>query len=251
MELLVFRDYFAPKIYEMQGKIHGIYCSPCNFNCKFCSQSKRNENVTYFTYSLDQFDNLISELMLTSDMFKLTGGEPTMMPEIVDMIRIINKHGGKVFLDTNGSRFQLIKQLADENLIYVLGISIKGLTPEESLYKSRTSNVKLCWDNIIDSCNYVYGKAKVILTYVVDSELSLRDLEFFCEKLGDDIKVDYFKLNNLYGSNLPDPTCKALSKEKFEDCINSVLAINPHLRGKLIVIDGFDAVKKKEAIRYF
>ena len=250
MKLLVFKDYFAPKILETNGRIHGIYCSPCNFRCGFCSQSKRNTNVSYPTYTLDSFGSLIDELIKSNNMFKITGGEPTILPEINEMMKIIKSRGGMVYLDTNGSQIQVIKKAINEGFVDVLGISIKGLTPEEARNRSGVTNGELCWDNVLESCNYAYGKAKVILTYVMEEKSSLSDLIHFCRRIDDNIHIDYLKFNNLYGIELPDPTCKPMSRERFNKCIESVVAEYPNLKGRIIIIDGFEAVQNKGAIRY-
>ena len=69
---------------------------------------------------------------------------------------------GTVFLDTNGSMLNIIKGLLDENLVDVLGVSLKGLNEEEALETSGIKNVSLCWNNVLETIKIASNKLKSI-----------------------------------------------------------------------------------------
>ena len=74
------------------------------------------------------------------------------------MINIVKIHGGIVFLDTNGSMFTKVKELVDEELIDVIGVSLKGNTPIEALKNSGIRSDKACWNNVIETIKYATKK---------------------------------------------------------------------------------------------
>lgn len=249
---MIVPEWFAPKLNKIESKIHCIYFMKCNFNCVFCSQSHREEWVRLTEYDLESFRKEVKELMKTSSYFKFTGGEPSLQSNIIEIVKIINECGGKVLFDTNGSVTSNTKQMIDLGLIYALGISIKGLDPDEAMRKSGVTNKKLCWDNVIDICNYAYKKTTVILTYVVDSSTKQEDILHFCRKIIDgQIKVDFFKINNLYGRSLPDRTLQPMKAELLLQLFETILKTYPELKDRLIGIPDFDAVTNRDVILHF
>mgnify|MGYP003377296415 FL=1 len=56
----------------------------------------------------------------------VTGGEPTLSPELPEFLKKIQDLGYPVKLDTNGSRPQVLKDLASRNLIQKTAVDIKA-----------------------------------------------------------------------------------------------------------------------------
>ena len=56
----------------------------------------------------------------------VTGGEPTLSPELPEFLKKIQELGYPVKLDTNGSRPQVLKDLASRNLIQMTAVDIKA-----------------------------------------------------------------------------------------------------------------------------
>lgn len=252
MKVKILKEWFAPKLKFITKKIHAIYFFDCNFRCGYCSQSRRNEVLSYSIMNLEQFRSEINCMVNSSEYFKVTGGEPTLMPRIFEVLSIIRDAGGKAFLDSNGSNCLIIKKLIDKKLIYVLGISIKGFTKEECLINSGVSNSHLCWENVFNSCNYAYGKVPVILTCVVHSNTSIEEFRGFLNLIAHrKLNIDYFKINNLYGNDLPNKSIKPINKEKLMEYTKIVLEVCPTLKGKIIVIPDLAAVKNQNSILFF
>lgn len=252
MRLMIVPEWFAPKIDDIKSKIHCIYFLECNFKCTFCSQSKRKQYVKVSEYDKQSFRKEVTELIKASRFFKLTGGEPSINKDIIDVVQIINECGGEVLFDTNGSSTAKTKELIDKGYIKVLGVSIKGLNPEEAMRKAGGISKERCWDNVIDLCNYAYTKPIVILTYVVDSSTNHEDVLHFCKKILDgEIKVDYFKINNLYGRDLPDNTLSPMDLDKLIDLLKNIAETYPQLKDRLIGIPDFGAVRNEEVIMHY
>ena len=60
------------------------------------------------------------------DAVVISGGEPTLMPDLKDKIKEIRKLGFRIKLDSNGTRPNVIKELIDEKLIDYVAMDIKN-----------------------------------------------------------------------------------------------------------------------------
>jgi len=90
-----------------------IFTSGCNFRCSYCHNSvlweKRRNTLTYpqLTEMLDQArENWV-------DAICITGGEPTIHPDLAEMIRFIKQQNFMVKLDTNGSHPDMVEELLE------------------------------------------------------------------------------------------------------------------------------------------
>ena len=102
-----------------------IFTSGCNMNCWYChnkqlipdSESGANlENILEFIESRKKF----------LEGVVISGGEPTLQPDLKDVIIKIKNMGLKVKLDTNGSNYQILKDLIDSNLLDFVAMDIKA-----------------------------------------------------------------------------------------------------------------------------
>ncbi|PWB02110.1 hypothetical protein C5O24_12675, partial [Paramuribaculum intestinale] len=64
---------------------------------------------------------------MQGNAFKFTGGEPTLNPKLIDDMEVIRDLGGFIYLDTNGSRPDIVGKIIDRKLVDVLAVSLKGL----------------------------------------------------------------------------------------------------------------------------
>ena len=114
--------------------VANIYLSGCNFRCPFCHNGE---------LVLDQQDlsevplaDIIEYLRENSEFLDgvvITGGEPTLHPDLPDLIRELRKTGLKIKLDTNGSNPEMLKDLIESNLVDYIAMDIKA--PLNSKYE--------------------------------------------------------------------------------------------------------------------
>ncbi len=104
-----------------------IFTGGCNFRCPFC------HNADLLTYP--NTDMLISEEEIFSFLKKrkkilsgicITGGEPTLQPDLADFILKVRDLGYKIKLDTNGYRPEILLQLLHDNLLDSIAMDIKS-----------------------------------------------------------------------------------------------------------------------------
>ena len=120
-----------------------IFTGGCNFRCPFCHNASLvlgNSNacdtpLAHATTNHHKDSHTIPEeevlAFLESRRGKLsgvciTGGEPTLMPDLEDFIRRIREMGYLVKLDTNGYRPDILEHLVVEGLVDYVAMDIKN-----------------------------------------------------------------------------------------------------------------------------
>jgi len=101
-----------------------IFTNGCNFFCPYCHNSQLVEENEYDITVADVFDYLIKRKSKLSGIC-ITGGEPTIQNNLVSFIEKIKDLGYKVKLDTNGSNYEMLKELIDKELIDYVAMDIK------------------------------------------------------------------------------------------------------------------------------
>ena len=103
-----------------------VFTVGCNFKCCFCHNPELLDGGESITEK--DFFNFLSERKGLIEGVCITGGEPTVQPDLIDFIGKIKKKGFLVKLDTNGSNPQILEKLI--NKIDYLAMDIKCL-PEK------------------------------------------------------------------------------------------------------------------------
>lgn len=123
---------------DFDGYISVVLFAPtCNFRCPFChnGESVLNANSSIpFQEILDYLDSRKGVI----DAVVVTGGEPTLMDDIVEKISILKKLGYLIKLDTNGTNPVVLEKLFSLKLIDYVAMDIKN---SESMY-ALTTGVK-------------------------------------------------------------------------------------------------------------
>lgn len=120
---------------EYPGKIGAvIFTRGCNFRCPYCHNPELVDP--------DRYSDLISEesvmQFLTNRQGKLesvtiSGGEPTLQPDLLEFISKFKKMGYHIKLDTNGSKPEVVEQLVETNSVDYWAMDIKAPLPLYSL----------------------------------------------------------------------------------------------------------------------
>lgn len=102
-----------------------LFVPGCNYNCFFC----HNRSLIDGTHELisPQYikDFLIKRAGLL-DGVVITGGEPTLQPDLISYMEMIKRLGFRLKLDTNGSSPQIITQLLQAGLCDYYAVDYKA-----------------------------------------------------------------------------------------------------------------------------
>ena len=106
-----------------------VFTQGCNFRCPFCHNSDllpmKGEPFMTDRELLTFLEKRIGLL----DGVCFTGGEPTMQPELPDLMKSIKDLGYGVKLDTNGTNPKMLKELVETGLLDYVAMDIKN-SPE-------------------------------------------------------------------------------------------------------------------------
>ena len=109
-----------------------LFCKPCNFRCPFC----HNGTTVLEAETTIPFDDILGYLKSRKgliDAVVVSGGEPTLMPDLKEKIIKLKELGFLIKLDTNGTNPEVIKDLYESNLIDYVAMDIKNSFKKYSL----------------------------------------------------------------------------------------------------------------------
>lgn len=113
---------------DFPGKICSVlFLSGCNFDCPYCHNPDLVNGCPAKCPPVDAETvyRFLESHKVFLDGVVISGGEPTLQKDISDLCKDIKQMGYKVKLDTNGSRPQVIKRLAQEGLVDYIAMDIK------------------------------------------------------------------------------------------------------------------------------
>lgn len=133
-----------------------IFTGKCNFRCPFCHNSTLvlAPDTQPLITEKEVFDYLLSRRQVLEGVC-ISGGEPTLQPDLAGFIEEVRALGYSIKLDTNGSRPAVIKDLLSRNIIDYIAMDVKN-SPEQysetiGIDSYNTDNIKESIRIIMDS----------------------------------------------------------------------------------------------------
>lgn len=143
-------DKFSLLDYE--EKVSIVLFSPaCNFRCPFCHNGDSVLNCDT-SIPFDQILNYLKSRRPLVDAVVITGGEPTLMPELKERIKQIRELGYLIKLDSNGTNPDVLEDLINSRLLDYIAMDIKN-SEEKYPLTSGVNSVNI--ENIKKSVNLI------------------------------------------------------------------------------------------------
>ena len=104
-----------------------IFTGGCNFRCPFCHNSDLVINTNNIMPILEE--EILTFLAKRKKVLSgicITGGEPTLQPDLPSFIKKVRALGYKIKLDTNGYLPDKLTDLLNENLLDYIAMDIKA-----------------------------------------------------------------------------------------------------------------------------
>ena len=128
-----------------------VFTVGCNFRCPFChNASMVRGNVDEL--QTEEFFKFLKKRQGLLDGVCITGGEPTLHPDLEEFITKIKEFGYAVKLDTNGTDPKTLKDLVENRLLDYVAMDIKNSRPK---YLSTAGVTKDVLADIEESVEYL------------------------------------------------------------------------------------------------
>lgn len=103
-----------------------VFLGGCNFRCPFCHNSELFGADIEPIMDGEELIAFLKGRRGILDGVCITGGEPTLKPDLPQLLREIKALGYPVKLDTNGYRPEVLKKLVEEGLVDYVAMDIKN-----------------------------------------------------------------------------------------------------------------------------
>lgn len=110
-----------------------IFTGSCQFLCPFCQNSALIPNSVLAEYTEEEILAFLKKRSGILEGVAITGGEPTLQPDLESFIRKVRALGFLVKLDTNGYRPDVLKHLCEEKLLDYVAMDIKSCRDRYSI----------------------------------------------------------------------------------------------------------------------
>lgn len=173
-----------------------VFTAGCNFRCPFCHNASLVTNIDEERISEEEFFSFLQKRQGIIEGVCVTGGEPTLQPDLKEFLKKIKDLGYSVKLDTNGYRPEVLKDIVNSGLVDYVAMDIKNSQAKYALtcgldnldiakinesvqflmsgavdYEFRTTVVKELHteDDIQDIVSWIQGAKKYFLQGFIDS----------------------------------------------------------------------------------
>jgi organic radical activating enzyme len=170
-------------------KMHNV----CNYNCSFCPSHIKDGKERWFT--LEKYKEYIDKLVETNNgmplRFQLTGGEPTLFPDFIPLVKYMKSKGIMVSVLTNGIRtIRWWKELKEANAIDYLFLTY---------HTEQTTD----YQHIAEVANLFHNEpveVVIFITHIPDTiELAFESQKYLLENTGSIISIKAMIIDvNLY-----------------------------------------------------
>ena len=207
-----------------------IFVTGCNFRCPFCF----NKDLVLGKLPLIRSTKVIDFLKKRKrvlDGVVISGGEPTLQPDLEDFIRQIKKLGFKIKLDTNGAKPEVLQKLIKKHLLDYVAVDFKTILEDYP---------KITKSNIVNLGAKIKKTLEILASSGVDFELRTTVVPGIHDK---EILVEMAHQINQLVTHNSQPTNWFLQTFQPKTCLNPKFTkIKPYSK---IEMDKFLTVVKK------
>lgn len=155
-----------------------IFTQGCNFRCRYCHNPELisfNQGMIFSISELEVLD-FLKNRKHKIEALCITGGEPLLQPGLKNFIQKVKKMKFKIKLDTNGSNFDLLKNLVEEKLVDYVAMDYKA-------HKDLFEKITMCNNNI-------FKEVEKTRNFLIGSKLKYEFRTTIVPKLFTDLDIE-------------------------------------------------------------
>jgi pyruvate formate lyase activating enzyme len=123
---MVIGGWQKSSLIDYPGKVSCVlFLSGCNFDCPYCYNPDLAKGMPAVVLNEGFVLDFLKRRKGFLDGVVISGGEPTLNPELFALCKNIKQMGYPLKLDTNGSRPLVIQRLLDQGLVDYIAMDIK------------------------------------------------------------------------------------------------------------------------------
>lgn len=173
-----------------------VFTGGCNFRCPFC----HNGALVVGNVKAEQIDenevfDYLQKRKGLVDAVCVTGGEPTLQPDLKDFLRKVRDMGYLTKLDTNGLRPDVLKSVLDEKLVDYVAMDVKNCLKKYAvtvgLNEVNTAKIKESVDTLLNgNVDYEFRTTLIKEFHTAEDMREIADLingadKYFMQKYKD------------------------------------------------------------------
>lgn len=179
-----------------------VFTQGCNIRCKYCHNPELLSVSASTSYEEEEILYYLEKRKKCLEGLVITGGEPTLQPDLKDFIIKVRSFGYKIKLDTNGTNPQMVRELINEHLVDFIAMDIKA--PFEKYHL-------VCGPVNTD-------KVKETMSLIINSGIAYQFRTTYYKEVLNDADIETIK-----------SMCPDVSKFKLQECL-PVAEIKPTLK---------------------
>jgi pyruvate formate lyase activating enzyme len=128
------KGFIETSFVDWPGRICAVLFLPyCNLRCPFCHNHELVlEPEQFQSIPWEYVEKRLLSLRGWLDGVCITGGEPTLHPDLPELLDQIHQLGFSSKLDTNGTHPEVLRSLISRNLVDYMAMDIKGPLDQET-----------------------------------------------------------------------------------------------------------------------
>lgn len=197
----------------------------CNLNCIMCGRNAADFKPTMFDMEIFRS---FEPMMDTIEEVTLMGwGEPTIHPDFIEMLKIIDQHSARKYFCSNGMNLKKIKNAIFDYHVDVFAVSLDGATDETNGRIRRGSKIEQIKEDLKDIVKIKkerglkYPWINFVFCAMQSNIRELPELVKLAAEIGiEEVKVVYL---TVFGEDLMNESLwgkEALVKEVFEEAVS-------------------------------
>lgn len=161
---------------DYPGKLSAIiFTQGCNFRCVYChNKDLIRQKSIYNQINPEEVLDFLKQRKGKLDAVVITGGEPTLQPDLIEFMQKIKKLGFLIKLDTNGTNPSVVQEVIRLKLADYIAMDIKAPLEKYNIVTNSIVDI----EKIRESINLIMnsGTKYEFRTTVLRSQLSEEDL---------------------------------------------------------------------------